>query len=164
LQLSLPEQLYEFGEVVMHEVSNHNGMTGNRGLRELVREVLTELKEFANTRFEVMKSELQETISSLRVAAPLALVTLLFFFAAFLVFTGAAVTLVAHAFAGSPWAWFLAFIIIGVLWAVLGGIAAFFAYNEIRGKGRFPKRTVEVLKADKAWLQTEASSIQGVRP
>jgi VIT1/CCC1 family predicted Fe2+/Mn2+ transporter len=150
----------------MHEVSGLNEVAGNhhRGLRELIHEILAELKQFANTRFEVMKSEFQETVSSLKVAAPLAAVTLIFFLAAFLVLTGAAVALVAHAFAGSPWAWFLALVIVGVLWAIFGGISAFFAYNEIRSKGRFPKRTVEVLKADKAWLETEANSMQGARP
>lgn len=150
----------------MPEVSNRNEVAGNhhRGLRELIHELLAELKQFADTRFEIVKSELQETLSSLKIAAPLALLTLMFFFVGFLVLTGAAVALVAHAFAGSPWAWFLAMVIVGVLWSIFGGISAFFAYNAIRSKGQFPKRTVEVLKADKLWLQTEANNLQGARP
>jgi hypothetical protein len=76
----------------------------------------------------------------------------------YLLLTLAVVVLVASAFAANPYAWFLAFVIVGVLWTAMGGAAAFFAYNEFRAKGRFPKRSVEVLKADRVWLQTEASN------
>jgi uncharacterized membrane protein YqjE len=150
----------------MTETRNYQSETGNhqRGLRDLVREILDELKDFANTRFQVMKFELQETLASVKVAVPLIAVALVLMFTAILVFTAAAVTLVARAFAGSPWAWFLALVIVAVLWMGLGAIAAFFAYNEFRSKGRFPKRTVEVLKADREWLQSEAHNLQGARP
>ena len=140
----------------MNETHNYQSETVNhhRGLRDLVREILDELKDFANTRFQVMKSELQETLSSVKVAVPLIAVALVLMFIALLLVSAAAVTLVARAFAGSSWAWFIACF----------ARAAFFAYNEFRSKGRFPKRTVEVLKADRDWLQSEASNMQGVRP
>jgi uncharacterized membrane protein YqjE len=131
-------------------VENHH-----RSLRELVREILDELKEFAATRVQIMKSELQGTMVSAKVAIPLSLVALAFMFTGFLLLTAAAVTIVARAFTGSAHAWFLAFVIVGVVWTSAGAIAAFFAYNEFRSKGRFPK-TVEVIKADRAWLQSEA--------
>jgi uncharacterized membrane protein YqjE len=124
-------------------------------LRELVREILDELKEFAATRLLVMKSELQETMASVKVAVPISLVALVFLFTGFLLLTAASVAIVAHAFAGGSYAWFFALVIIGVVWTSAGAIAAFFAYNEFRSKGRFPK-TVEVIKADRAWLQSEA--------
>jgi uncharacterized membrane protein YqjE len=131
-------------------VENHQ-----RSLRELVREILDELKEFAATRLLVMKSELQETMASVKVAVPISLVALVFLFTGFLLLTAASVAIVAHAFAGGSYAWFFALVIIGVVWTSAGAIAAFFAYNEFRSKGRFPK-TVEVIKADRAWLQSEA--------
>jgi len=131
-------------------VENHQ-----RSLRELVREILDELKEFTTTRVEIMKSELQETIASIRVAIPFSLVALVFMFTGFLLLTGAAVAIVALAFAGSAIAWFFALIIIGVVWTSVGVTAAFLAYNEFRSKGRFPK-TVEVIRADRAWLRSEA--------
>ena len=126
-----------------------------RSLRELVREILDELKEFAATRLQIMKSELQQTMGSIKVAIPLSLVALAFMFTGFLLLTAAAVTIVARAFDGNPYAWFFALIIVGVIWTSAGAFAAFFAYNEFRAKGRFPK-TVEVIKADRAWLQNEA--------
>jgi uncharacterized membrane protein YqjE len=131
-------------------VENHQ-----RSFRELVREILDELKDFAATRLQIMKSELEQTMRSVKVAIPLSLVALAFMFTGFLLLTAAAVTIVAGAFAGIAHAWFLAFIIVGVIWTSAGAIAAFFAYNEFRSKGRFPK-TVEVIKADRAWLQSQA--------
>ena len=150
----------------MNETHNYQSETVNhhRGLRDLVREILDELKDFANTRFQVMKSELHETLSSVKVAVPLIAVALVLMFIALLLVSAAAVTLVARAFAGSSWAWFLALVIVAVIWMAFSAIAGFFAYNEFRSKGRFPKRTVEVLKADRDWLQSEASNMEGVRP
>ena len=126
-----------------------------RSLRDLVREILDELKDFTATRLQVAKSEVQQTIASLKMALPLTLLAAIFLFSGFLLLTAAAVAIVAHAFAGSPYAWFLALVIVGVLWTAAGTIAAYFGYNQFRAKGRFPK-TVEVLKADRAWLQSEA--------
>jgi hypothetical protein len=46
--------------------------------------------------------------------------------------------------------------IVGVIWIAFAGAAVFFAYNEFRSKAIFPKHTVEVLKADKDWIESEA--------
>ena len=121
----------------------------NRSLGSIVTEIREELKDFLNTRVQMMKSEFHEALGAIRVALPLALVSLVLIGTGSLLLTAAVVTIVASAFAGSPYAWFFAFVIVGVLWIAIGAIAAFFAYNQIRSRARFPKRTVEVLKADK---------------
>jgi uncharacterized membrane protein YqjE len=126
-----------------------------RSLRGLIRELLDELKEFAATRLQVVRSELQETMATVKLALPLTLVALIFLFSGFLLLTAAVVVIVAHAFAGSAYAWFAAFLIVGIVWTAAGAIAGYFGYNRFRANGRFPK-TVEVLKADGAWLQSEA--------
>jgi Putative Actinobacterial Holin-X, holin superfamily III len=59
------------------------------------------------------------------------------------------------AFSGNPYGWFYSFLIVGFVWFAIGGMAAFFAINRFRAHGFFPKRTVEVLKADKVWIQNE---------
>jgi len=87
---------------------------------------------------------------------PLILIALALFTTGFLLLTMAAVVLVAFAFAGNPLAWFYAAIIVAFVWLCLAGTALLFAYNAFRSHSRFPKRTVQVLKADKAWLQAEA--------
>jgi uncharacterized membrane protein YqjE len=132
-----------------------------RPLGAIISEVRNELKDFLNTRVLMLKAELHETLAGIRVALPLGVITLLLLGTAFLLFSAAIVTLVASAFAGNPYAWFFGLIIVAVLWAVLAGIAAFFAYNEFRSKARFPKRTIEVLKADKNWIETEARTPYG---
>jgi len=128
----------------------------DRSLRNLLVEIKEEAKSFVDTRLRIIKAEIQEGLGALRFAVPMGALALGFFATAGLLFTAAAVTLVASAFAGNPYAWFFGFIIIGCLWAIFGGTAAFFAVTQFRN--RFPKRTIGVLKADKVWLQTEARS------
>ena len=130
-----------------------------RSLGSIVSEIRDELKAFLNTRLQMMKSEFQETMGALKVGLPLALLSLGLLGIGGLLLTGAVVTIVAAAFAGNPYAWVFAFLIVGVLWLVMGAMAALFAYNQIRSHGPFPKRTVEVLKADKVWLESEASNL-----
>jgi uncharacterized membrane protein YqjE len=136
-------------------------MHPGRSLGDIIGEIRDQLKQILLTRVQMLKAELHETLAGLRVAAPLILVGLAFFVTAFLLFSAAAVALVVSAFSGNPYAWFFGFVIVGVVWVIVGGITAFFAYNEFRSKARFPKRTVEVLKADKDWLGSEARTRYG---
>ena len=127
-----------------------------RSLGEIVAEIREELKEFLSTRVEMMRTEFRETVRAARIGLPLFVLAMGLICLACLLFTLALVVLVASAFAGSAYAWFFAFIIVGALWMIAAAGAAAFAYNEFRGK--FPQRTVEVLKADKSWLQSEVRS------
>ena len=127
-----------------------------RSLGEVINEVKEELKSFINTRIRMIKAEFQESAQAAKVGLPLIALSLALFAIASLLFTAAVVVLIASAFAGNPYAWFFAFFIVGFLWAVFGAIAGYFAVNQFRG--RFPNRTIEVLKADKVWLQTEVRS------
>jgi uncharacterized membrane protein YqjE len=133
----------------------------SRSLSAILSEIAEEMKEFLNTRIQMLKSELHETMAALSVALPLVLLALLLVGVAFLVFTAAVITIIASAFSGSQYAWFYAFIIVGALWTGFGGVAAFFAYNEFRAKAKFPKHTVQVLKADKVWIESEARTKNG---
>lgn len=128
----------------------------HRSLGVIVAEIGEELKSFFNTRVEMIRSELEETRAAAKTALPLILISVGLVTIGCLLLSLAVVVLVAGAFAGKPYAWFLAFVIVGVLWTVFGAIAGMFAYNALRD--RFPKRTVEVLKADKVWLQSEVRS------
>ena len=127
-----------------------------RGLGAILADIVEELQEFVNTRIQMVKSELHETLSAVSVAVPLGLLALILAATGFLLLTAAVVVLVASAFAGSAYAWLYAFVIVGVIWIAFASIAAFFAYNEFRAKAQFPKHTVEVLKADKVWIESEA--------
>ena len=123
-----------------------------------IADIKEEVISFVETRVNLFRAELKETLSSLKAALPLALIAAVTLLTAYLLLTLALVGLIAVAFWGSPYAWFFAFLIVGGLWLIAGGMLAFFAYNRMRTRGKFPKRTIEVLKADKLWLQTEARS------
>ena len=133
-------------------------MGGNqeRTLRNILHEIGGGLTEFLDTRIQMAKTELRETLGAVKIAVPLAVMAAALGVTGLLLLTLALVALTASAFAGSPYAWFYAFLIIGFCWVAFGAVAAFFVVNQFRGRGRFPKRTIEVLKADKAWLQNEA--------
>jgi hypothetical protein len=123
-----------------------------------VSEIRDELKEFIQTRLQMVKSELHETISAAKVWAPLAAAAVIFLGTAYLLLTIAIVALVSVAFVTNPYRWFLSFLIVAVVWAITGVVFAYLAWIQLRAQGIFPKRTVEVLKADGIWLQNEVRS------
>lgn len=127
-----------------------------RTLRSILREIGGGVTEFVDTRVQMAKSELRETLGAVKAAIPLAVTAVALIITGLLLLTLALVSAITAVFAGSPYAWFYAFLIVGFCWVAFGALAAFFAMNQFRGRGRFPKRTMEVLKADKAWLQNEA--------
>lgn len=136
----------------MNEV-NANAHTRNLGV--IVAEIREDLKQFLNTRLQLLKSEIHEIFSAIQVALPLGAVALVLLGTGFLLITAAIVTIVASAFSGNPYAWFYAFIIVGFVWIAIGAISALFAFNEFRSRAMFPKRTIATLKADKNWIETE---------
>jgi len=142
----------EYAPREIHVISGNE----ERSLRNILREIGGGVTEFVDTRVQMAKSELRETLGAVRAAIPLAVAAAAFIVTGLLLLTLALVSVITAVFAGSPYAWFYAFLIVGFCWVAFGAIAAFFVVNQFRGRGRFPKRTMEVLKADKAWLQNEA--------
>src|SRR4051812_19757057 len=105
-----------------------------RSLGAILADIVQELQDFVNTRIQMVKSELHETMAAVSVVLPLGLLALTLVGTGFLLLTGAVVVVIAAAFAGSAYAWLYAFLIVGALWIAFGGVAAFFAYNEFRSK------------------------------
>lgn len=137
----------------MHE-SRYEG----RNMASLVAQIRDELKEFASTRIKMLKTEVQEKVTAAKIWAPLAAVALVLLGTAYLLLTLAIVSLVVVALGDNPFRWFIALIGVGVVWALTGGILAFVAWKKVSAQGMLPAKTVEVLKADKIWLQNEAKS------
>jgi hypothetical protein len=94
----------------------------------------------------------------LKIAAPLAALGLLLLATAYLLITLGIVAVVAVAFSNSQYQWVFAFLGVGMLWAVLGTVAAYFAKRELELKSMAPTRTIELLRQDKIWLQREANN------
>jgi len=136
----------------------NNAPTNNRSLAEIVAEMKEELRQFVQTRLEMFKRELQEKVARLKIAGPLAGAAVLLLATAYLLITMALVAVIAAALEKSPYHWFFGFIIVGFVWALLGGAAGYFAKRELELKTLAPERTLEVLKGDKVWLQREVKN------
>jgi len=134
----------------MHSAAN------GRTLAEVVADIKEEIKEFAQTRFQLFKAESQQKFALLKIAALLAAVAALLLATAYLLLTLGLVAVIAAVFANNPYHWVFGFFGVAILWTILGGIAAYFAKREFALKGIVPRRTFEVLKGDKLWLRREA--------
>jgi len=128
----------------------------SKNLAEIIAELKDEIKDFVQTRVELLKSEVRETLDAWKTAVPLAAAAVVLLVTAYLLLTIAVVAVVAVAFWNNPYHWLFAFLIVGVVWSLGGGILGWMALREFQSKGLFPKKTIEVLKADKIWIQSEA--------
>ena len=135
-------------------IENQNG----RNLAAVVRELADELKDFIRTRTQIFVSEMQEKASAWRTGATMFALTGAFLGTAYLLFTGALVALLVVAFPDNPYRWFLAFLIIGALWSICGGICFFMGRNAFKSQSALPENTIRVLKEDQLWLEKEARS------
>jgi uncharacterized membrane protein YqjE len=130
--------------------------TNGRTLAQVIAETKDEIKDFVQTRVQLLISELKEKANNSKKAAVMGGIAAVLGVTAFLLLTLAAVGLVAVAFWGSPYAFFFAFLIIGVFYAIIAGMLAIAAARQLEGFA--PNKTIEVLKEDKIWLQSEARS------
>ena len=133
---------------------NENGKT----LAELFAETKDELKAFVQTRIDMLRSEMKDKISAWKFALPLVVVALVFAVTGWLVLTACLIAAIAVAFYGSPWAYTFSTLIVGVAYVLIATITATFAIRGLRESGVAPKRTLRVLKEDRAWLASEARS------
>ncbi len=134
----------------MHSIPN------GRTLAQVVADIKEEFKDFVQTRLQLFKTETQQKLELLKVAAVLAGVALVMLATAYILITVGLVAVVAAIFADNPYHWVFGFFGVAILWGLIGGIAAYFAKREFALKGIVPRRTFEVLKNDKIWLQHEA--------
>lgn len=137
---------------------NHETTTNGRNLVDLLAEIKKEIRDFLQTRIAMLKTELREKSKNLKTAMVLAASGLLLLVTAYFLFTLALVGLILAAFPASPYRWFFAFLAVAVLWTIIGAITAYFAKRELELRGILPKRTIEVLKGDKVWVQTEVKN------
>jgi uncharacterized membrane protein YqjE len=130
--------------------------TTGRTLAEVVAEMRDELKDFFQTRVQLLMSELKEKAQNSKKAAIMGAIAAVLGVTALLLLTLALVGLVAVAFWGSPYAFFFAFLIVGVAYALFAGMLGLAAARQFKGVA--PEKTIHVLKGDKVWLQSEARS------
>ena len=126
---------------------NGNGKT----FAEVINEVKDELKDFLDTRLQMLVGEMKQKLSVWRLALPMFLLAAVIGFVGFVLLSFGLVAAIAHAIG---WGWSLA--IVGAFYSVTAAGTAFLAYSEIKSTGVAPQRTLRVLKQDKMWLEKEA--------
>lgn len=131
-------------------------MHTEKSIATILAETKDELKQFITTRVNILKSEIDEKISRLKAVIPLALVAALFLVSGWMVLTFALIALLHAFFAPSVYAWLWASLIVTVAYLIIGAIAGWLAYSEIKATKLAPTRTMKVLQQDQVWIQNEA--------
>jgi uncharacterized integral membrane protein len=122
----------------------------------VLNEFKEEMKDFAATRGQMLRSEMNEKIGAWKTALPTILISGLLLALALLAFTAGLVEVIALAFVGQPWAVAVACFIVFAIYSLLGGFLLMYGWRTAREPGFAPERTLKVLKEDQIWLQQEA--------
>ena len=131
-------------------------MHTEKSIAAILAETKEELKQFVTTRVDIFKAEMDEKISRLKAVVPLALVAGLFLLSGWIVLTFALIALLHALFVPSVFAWLWASLIVTVVYLLVGGVAGYLAYAEIKETNLTPTRTLKVLQQDQVWMQNEA--------
>jgi hypothetical protein len=129
-----------------------------RSLAALLAELKDELKSFLETRFNMLASELRDKVSAWKLALPTIAAGLVLLGTAWLLLTGALVAAVYVAFLGNAFAVAISLLLVGIAYAILGALAASFAYRGLADTGVLPRRTLRVLREDRLWLEDEVKT------
>lgn len=131
-------------------------MHTEKSIAAILAETKDELKQFVTTRVNILKAEMDEKISRLKALVPLVIVAALFAVSAWMIFSFALIALLHGLFLPSVYAWLWASLIVTAAYLVIGGIAGWLAYSEIKATSLKPTRTLKVLQQDQVWIQNEA--------
>ncbi len=134
-------------------MSSQTTVGNGRTLAGLLNEVKEELKEFLDTRLQMLKAEMKQKAAMLRMVVPMLLVAVLLAAIGCLLLTIALVAAIATLIG---WGW--SFLAVGVFYLLVAGATAAFALREFKAEGVAPNRTIKVLKQDQIWLQNESRS------
>jgi uncharacterized membrane protein YqjE len=127
-----------------------------KSIGAVLAETKAELKDFFDTRLQILRSEMKEKVRSLKQSVPLLLIAAALLLAAWITLTFALVALIQTWFLPSAYSWMWAALIVAILYLVAGTVVGWLGYVEMREVGVTPKRTLEVLKQDQVWIQKEA--------
>ena len=130
----------------------NNETVGNgRTLAGVLNELKEDLKDFVDTRLQMLKAEMKQKMAMLRMVVPMLAVAAVVGMIGLLLLTVALVAAIATLIG---WGW--SFLVVGLLYVAVAGGTAFMAVRELQEEGVAPVRTIKVLKQDQVWLQNEA--------
>ena len=130
-------------------------MHNEKSIREVVNETKADLKQFLDTRFRLLKSEVEEKIRSFKYSIPLLIGGAFFILTGWMTLTFSLIALVHAWFVPSAYAWAVGAFIITTLYLLVGGLLGWMGYREFKSATLLPKRTLTVLQEDKLWIDQE---------
>ena len=131
---------------------------GSKNLTDVVNEIKVEAKEFVSTRLQMLRMEMKEKVSALKVGIPLLIGAGACGLIAFIVLNYALIAFLAALFAPSPYNWCFAALIVGFFYLIIAGVLYWIGMREIKAETLAPARTLRILKQDQIWLQNQARS------
>jgi uncharacterized membrane protein YqjE len=134
-------------------------MNTEKSLGAVLIETKEEIKEFIETRLQILRSEITEKLRIWKYSIPLLLLAAGVLLIGWMVLTFAIVAVIRAWFLPSEYAWFWAGLIVAAIYLIAGGAVGWFAYSELADTGVAPKRTLKVLKQDQVWVQNETRSV-----
>ena len=134
---------------------NHmNSYDERKPIGELLQSLKQDLSEFISTRVQIAVAEMKEKTTAWKAAVPLLGAALLFAVMAVTCLTFAFISLIAESLTGD-YAWAIASGIVAFAYIIIGAIAGWLGYSELRDESIVPERTLRVLKADQNWIKNE---------
>ena len=134
-------------------------MHTEKSIATILSETKDELKQFVTTRVNMLKAEMDEKIARVKSVIPLVVVAVLFLLSGWMVLTFALIALLHGLFLPSVYAWLWAGLIVTAVYLLVGVIAGWLAYSEIKATNLTPTRTLKVLQQDQVWIQNEARTV-----
>jgi uncharacterized membrane protein YqjE len=131
-------------------------MNNEKSLGVVLTETKEEMKEFIETRLQILRAEINEKVKTWKYSLPLLLLAAGLLLIGWITLTFSLVALIRAFFLPDPFAWLWAGLIVTALYLVAGLAVGWFAYSELLSVGVAPKRTMQVLKQDQVWIQNEA--------
>jgi uncharacterized membrane protein YqjE len=128
----------------------------DKSLGTILTETKQEFIQFVTTRVNILKADIDEKVSRLKAVLPLLAVAFTLLLSGWMAFTLALIALLHGLFMPSAYAWLWASLIVTGIYMVLGAVAGWFAYAEIKATSLKPTRTLKVLQQDQVWIQNEA--------
>ena len=125
---------------------------------KLFAETRDELKDFFVTRLQMLRTEMSEKVTTVKTAAPMIVVGAVLGVLSVLLLTVALVAIIAVAFLPASWAWAAAFAIVGVVYALSGGLFVLYGIRTLQARSIKPERTLRILKRDQEWFRAEAKT------
>lgn len=130
-------------------------MNTDKPIGTLLSETKEEVKEFLDTRLQLLKTEISEKMSRWKASIPMLGIAAALLLSGWMVLTFAFVALLHALFLPSPYSWLWAGLIVAAMYFIGGVVLGWMGYSELTSVSVTPERTLKVLKQDQVWIQNE---------